>query len=398
MRTLSNRFFFLAVLALGVSPAANAALQEMEEEALASISGQALFLADKIAGTNGVNGTVGADALSQPFTYYRIGVDADMALNLNIDKLQLGCGGFNEGIAANSCDMDADFMSMTGTTGPASDFLTTRPYLEIAIKNDGDKTRREIVGVKIGAQTATGIMSIGRVYTSGQVNQEWGGTCNSTYNNNEDNGSRLACHSGANRISGFMNAEMSGRGLVTGVANAWTCFGWTRANTGDPCGPGQIEYVGIAGTRMNEIAARNMVLRLDQSILGINQGNTDIRENLRFLHKVVMGADNKDFYISWQRERLRWPIYDYANPYDTDRLYPIGNNTNGDTAVRSYHFPANTGFWMNIQDAKILDADAGTINLTFGEFLGTLGEGANLYNFNTGQTPADNCFGSLVWC
>lgn len=373
-----------------------AALVEMNEEAMQSVVGQALFIADKIAGN-----LTGSDLLSEPFTYYRIGVDADMYLNLNIDKLQLGCGGFNEGIAANACDMDADFMSMSGTSGPGSDFKTTRPYLELAIKNDGDKTRREVAGIKIGAQFAEGLMSIGRVYTNGQVNQEWGGTCNPGYADNVDNGSRLACHTGANRISGFMNAEMSGRGFVDSTIDTWSCFGKLTNNPGSVCASKPQEFVAVAGTRMNEIAARNMKLWLDPPItllVTVSDGVLDIRESLRMLHRITMDSTNKDFYISFQRERLRWPIYDYNSPYDTDRLFPCGTSKNCTTANRAYHYPANTGFWMNIQDAKVLNADPGTLTLSFNELLTTLGSGVPLYNINTGQTPFDNCFGSLVWC
>lgn len=385
---------FLCVGLLG-SPAL-AALQELADDSLADISGQALFLADKIAGN-----LTGSDSLSTPFTYYRIGIDGNLEMNMNINKLQLGCGGFNEGIAANACDLDADFMSLSGTTnsgGPTSDFVMQRPYMEIAIKNDGDKTRREVVGVKIGAQLASGLMSIGRTYANGATNQEWGGTCNGNYGDNIDNGSRLACNSGANRISGFMNAELSGRGTVVSVITSGACFGWTRANTGDKCGAAQQDFVAVAGTRMNEIAGRNLTLKLDSAILGIDTGYADIRENLRMLHRIVLGPANKDFFLSWQRERLRWPIYNYTAPYDTDGFFPIGGAKNGDTTSRAYHYPANTGWWMNIQNAEVLDAAAGTINLDIFEVLGALGEGANMYNFNSGQTANDNCFGSQVFC
>jgi hypothetical protein len=402
---MSNTRSFLAHgirgAALGgllVSSLAHASLTELADNEMAAVSGQALFLVDKIPGN-----LTGSDSLSTPFTFYRLGIDGDMYLNLNVDKMQLGCGGFNEGIAANACDMDADYVTLSGTTnnnGPTSDFLMRRPYMELAIKNDGDKTRREIVGVKIGAQAAIGLMTLGRVYQNGQVNQEWGGTCNAAYGQPTDNGSRLACHTGANRISGFMNAELSGRSLITAVGLTTTgiCFGWSRANTGDPCGPSRQQFVAVAGTRMSEIAARNLTLYLDNAVLGISSGKLDLTEKLRFLHRVEMGEENKDFFLSFQRERVRWPIYDYNAPYDTDRLFPIGTNQNGDTTNRSYHYPANTGWWMNIQDAQILDAYAGHIQLGLGDLISTLGEGANLNDFETGMIPQDNCFGTQVFC
>lgn len=398
--TLIARFRRACVAAglLLAASAAQSALTEMGDSEMSEVNGQALFVVDKIPGN-----LTGSDALSTPFTYYRLGVDADMYLNLNVDKLQLGCGGFNEGIAAGACDMDADFISLSGGSGPTSDFIMRRPYMELAIKNDGDKTRREIVGVKIGAEAAEGVMSIGRVYNNGNTNLEWGGTCNHAYADNVDNGSRLACHSGANRISGFMQAEMSGRGFVDSTIDSWACFGYVRNTPGSVCNnPARAEFVALAGTRMQEIAARNMTLYLDPPItvlfVTLSDGYADIRENLRMLHNIVMGPSNKDFYLSFQRERLRWPIYNYNSPYDTDGFFPIGNSKNGDTTSRAYHYPANTGWWMNIQNAEVLDADAGTINLSFIELANALFEGANLYNFNTGQIPKDNCFGTQVFC
>lgn len=403
MKTNCLRQGMLALLLACGLPASQASMQEMADEVLAGITGQALFIADRIPGN-----LTGSDALSTPFTYYRLGVDGELLLNLNVDKAQLGCGGFNEGIAANACDVDIDYLALTGSTnsgGPTSAFVMDRPYLEIAIKNDGDKTKREVVGIKIGAAVSTGIMSIGRIYTNGQANLENGGVlCNPNYANNVDNGARLGCHSGANYMSGFMNAEMSGRGFLDSTVDSGVCLGWTRANTSDDCGAAQAEFVAIYGTRMSDIAARNMTLYLDNGILGIDSGKADVRESLRFLHEVAFtsSADptrtSKDFWLSFQRERMRWPVYDYNSPYDTDGFLPIGTSKNGDTTLRSYHFPANTGWWMNIQYASVLDLNVGTITLSTSELVGALGEGANLYNFNSGLVAVDNCFGTLRWC
>jgi hypothetical protein len=45
----------------------------------------------------------------------------------------------------------------------------TRPYIEIAVKNDDDPTRREIIGFKLGAAKADGYMSLGRYTAPGSA-------------------------------------------------------------------------------------------------------------------------------------------------------------------------------------------------------------------------------------
>lgn len=110
-------------------------MQALADRDLAEVTGQALFVSDRIAPT-------GAAGSVTDFTFHRMGLDVELAMNANIDKLQLGCGGFNESIASNACDIDFDFvrfMGRNGTSGGApvtSDFKLTRPYIELAIRNE----------------------------------------------------------------------------------------------------------------------------------------------------------------------------------------------------------------------------------------------------------------------
>jgi hypothetical protein len=385
-----------AGMALALPAFSYAALEAITDDEMSSITGQALFLSDKIVGS-----TADANPYND-FTFYRLAVDADLLFNLNIDRLQLGCGGFNEGVPGglDACDIDVDFTSFSGSGGPNSDFLLRRPYLEIAIKDDGDKTRRSVAGVKIGSQSAEGIMSIGRVHTSG-TNPELGGAtaCNPGYTSAEDNGSRLACHSGANRFSAYLFGEMSGYGRITsGFGNANVCFGLINAPNG--CNSNQALFLAISGTRMQQILAINRPLVTEScsgalALLFCPDGNADIRENLRFLHRVELNSTGtapritRDFFLSFQRERIAYPIYDQAQPYDTD-----GNGSTTDT----YSATANTGWWMNITYASARNLNVGTLNLVGFDALDALGEGANAVDINLNQTPVDNCFGSAVFC
>lgn len=384
------------------------ALEEMDEEALAQVSGQALFFSDKI-GPNALTGAGGAGSTTD-FTFYRIGLNVDMAFNLNIDKLQLGCGGSNENLVANGCDIDMDYVRFMGRNGSAtaaavtSDFVVRRPYIELVMKEDGNKVNREVIGVKIGFESADGALSIGREYANGQVNVEHGGTCNTGANNGAG---ALACESGINYMSGFLNAELSGRlAAQTSLGTANVCFGNTTGmgsgggalhancdgnpgnNTGADASFRDPFFVKRSGTRMNKLLVASKsshhpddfpamiysgLLSPDDSV------HVDLRESLRFVHTILLdSAKTKDFFLSFQREQVAYPKYDNSG----------------------YAATANTGWWMNIPYAEIRNLDTSNNYGVLGSLalLGELQEGANIQDLDLNQVPVANCYGSLKFC
>src|SRR3546814_12718463 len=64
-----------------------------------------------------------------------------------------------------------------GPGAALSDFTMTRPFVAFAIKNDNSATKRQVVGLQIGAQKINGALSLGRNYTSAGNNAETGQTC-----------------------------------------------------------------------------------------------------------------------------------------------------------------------------------------------------------------------------
>lgn len=126
------------------------AMTELKESELSKISGQALMQMGKTPGDAGSD-----------LTFYKAGLDAELELNMNIEKLQLGCGGIN----GAGCDIDIDNLSLSGQTfpdgRPASGALLTRPFFEFAIKNDTSKTLREVVGIRLSAEQANGLLTAG---------------------------------------------------------------------------------------------------------------------------------------------------------------------------------------------------------------------------------------------
>lgn len=399
----------IQVLLLAVLQAGPAvAVQEMEDAELAQVSGQALFVSDKI-GPNSLAGAGGAGS-STDFTYYRVGLDVDMAFNLNIDKLQLGCGGSNENLVANACDIDMDYVRFMGRNGNApgaavtSDFVVRRPYIELAIKEDGNKTNREVVGIKIGFESADGALSIGREYANGQVNVEHGGTCDTGANTGAG---ALACHSGITNMSGFLNVELSGKlAAQTSLGTANVCFGDTTGmgggggalhancdgnpnnNTGADASFRDPFFVKRSGTRMNKLLVVSKqshhpddfpamiysgLLSPDDSV------HVDLRESLRFIHTIILdSAKTKDFFLSFQREQIAYPKFDKSG----------------------YAATANTGWWMNIPYAAVRNLDAtndyGALDSV--ALLGELQEGANIEDLNLKQSPVSNCYGSQMFC
>lgn len=81
-------------------------LTELNDAELSKVSGQALMSLSYIAPNDSVNKMQG-----QGIGFYKLGLEADLELNANIKKLQLGCGGVN---GAGGCDIDIDNLSLSG--------------------------------------------------------------------------------------------------------------------------------------------------------------------------------------------------------------------------------------------------------------------------------------------
>lgn len=413
----------LLACALSTTPA-HADMTPLSDGELEHVQGQGLFWSDKILGTE----LAGTNAYSTPFTFYRVGMDAQLDLNLNIGKLQLGCGGVNDFINANAgCDIDIDYAQLMGRNGtspgnPLSAFSLTRPYLELAIKNDGT-ANREIVGLKIGTQTADGAISAGRRYNNGQTNQE----------NMDSNGctgastgaGALGCHSGINSVSGFLGAEMSlqmrviasicGGALIGGFClgipvplDAWGCTGrlTTPQCTTYPNTP---LYVDLGGTRMQSLGLRAAYLDLSgNGLSGILTGilgnaYASLDADLRLVHKMTL-ENTGDFFLSFQREPVAYPRYSKMTPAsDPAVVNDICKSAYATARCSSaYAVPANTGWWMNLPSVKLLDVTNPNANLgllSLGDALSLLAAPGYLIDQAEFQlTPAKNCFGATRFC
>lgn len=392
-----NGGFSLALLAAGVARAQG--LVPMDEGEMAAINARgALFAADKILGDTGSSSTY------DDFTYYRMAMDVELAMNMNIDRMRLGCGGSNDqlytaGGNGGVCDISLDYVSFMGRSGNApgaavtSDFILNRPYIELAIKNDGTRNQREVVGVKIGFKSTDGMLSIGRTYKDSQVNVENSSACSGG-----PTGRDKDCHSGVESLSGYMRLEASGNAHIYATAgnDADACFGNT-SRTDDPCGSADTLYKSVWGTRMTDLLLYDVPLKLynKNGTLLPDTGQADIYESLRFVHQIVLDkSQTKDFFFSFQRERVDWPIFNQSSPYDTD-------GEDGPRTSSRFSQTANTGWWMNVPYAAMLDTNVGNICLNVLdslEALATISEGVNIRDLSLGKNPADNCYGATTFC
>lgn len=422
-----------AALLLGTAGGARA-MTAMDEAEMSEVNGQAgsLFVADRIT----PNELENPNAYSG-YTFYRMGLDAKLEMNLNISKLQLGCGGVNDLLVSTTpCDLDIDYLSFMGinaagdrpaTTGPDSKFQMIRPYIELAIKNDGNPALREVVGIKIGAQRVNGALSFGREYTTATTNLEKGGTCNPSATVGTG---VLNCHSGANSLSGFLSLEMSaGFNARANIAGFITtdldgCFGRMTPSFGR-CNSGTNPFfVEASGTRLDILHAA--AARLEVSAIDLNcqwwnilvcgpaqlvanaivtEGYGQLKINTRLLHYLTV-PNTENFFISFQREPVSYPNYSKTRPAN-NIAYDICNPAYGQQTPRcasGYAPPANTGWWLNAPGAKLLNIappdriNVGNVDL--GTVISLLGPEGQLLidNPKLGMSPSDNCFGTASFC
>ncbi len=411
-------------------------MSPLDDEQMRAVTGQGLIVSDKISGSALAN----PNDYSTPFEFYRIGLDGELQLNLNVSKLQLGCGGINDHLSGHAgCDIDIDYLSLMGRNGtdigdPGSPFKLDRPYIEFAVKNDDSTTLREIAGIKIGAQSADGALSAGRRYFSNNaINQEntaFATTCNTGA---VTGAGVVGCHSGINSVSGFLGSELSltmdikARIALLFGLEATGCTGRTSVGH-DDCGNNINDalFVDIAGTRMQTLgltAAELKINNIETDVLGIgcpwnplacgvdaiansilNEVFASLNTDLRNVHKLTF-EDTSDFFLSFQREPIAYPRYSKLTP--TAELPPgafdicaTGNAT--PRCSSGYAVPANTGWWLNAPSVKLLDvynpnADLG--NRGIDEAIALLGApGLLLEHPEFDLAPKQNCYGSTLFC
>ncbi|WP_436898990.1 hypothetical protein [Acinetobacter gyllenbergii] len=187
-------------LCLNSAYAASNTMQSMTDSELSATTGQALMSLSYVSPTDLANKESHRLGGDKSIGFYKLGLEAEMELNVNIKKLQLGCGGVN---GPGGCDIDIDYLSLSGLGNSAtsnsdsaadraaragSSAVLTNPFIEFAIKNPDKASTRQVVGLNLSAEKALGLITFGL-----------------------ENGSQK---SGINSLSGYMQIAPT-----TGIAN-----------------------------------------------------------------------------------------------------------------------------------------------------------------------------------
>lgn len=400
-----------------------------------------LIISDRI-GPNELTGATSANTFAN-FSYYRMGIDGKLDFNANISKLQLGCGGVNDLLTGPGCDIDIDYVSFMGINAAGnapgaagSPFQMTRPFVEIAFKNENNPAKREVVGFRLGAQSINGALGLGREYANGQINMERGGTCNTA----DTTGSTVSnCHSGINSVSGYLGLELSAAvrararvtvlGIPTYTTDIEACFGriamfGCSTNPSPNATDGTAPFlVDAGGTRLDtlHVAAAKLHMNsfdlncffLDAACLSIQAGLNTLVDNgygqlkidMRQVH-YLLTPQTSNFFLSFQREPVSWPNYSKTTP-PNNIAFDACNSVYTSRPARcgsAYSPTANTGWWLNAPGAKILNI-APPQTLQIGDVsISTLlsvfsPEGTLLINNpKIALARPDNCYGAAQFC
>lgn len=206
------------------------AMSELSDSELAEVDGQALFNLSYLA-----PGDAGNNESANNIGFYKLGFEAEIAANLNIKKLQLGCGGVN---GAGACDIDIDNFSLSGVGNSAtsntnsaadraarvqSDAILTNPFFQFAIKNPNTAATREVVGFRIGSEAASGLITFGT--------------------------ENISTPNGINRFSGYMVAASNISGSTQSISTTTSVGAITYNCTNlSLCGVATTQAVNLGGT------------------------------------------------------------------------------------------------------------------------------------------------------
>lgn len=171
----TSPFYGLVLTSLALFSLPAYSFEPLNDDAMRNVDGQALFTLSYLAPNDSTNHATDTNG-SKNIGFYRMGMEAEIELNANIQNLQLGCGGVN---GTGACDIDIKNLSLSGlndgtvasgsTAGTptysegraGTSALLTNPFVEFAIKNPQSAATREIVGFRLSAEAIEGLLSAG---------------------------------------------------------------------------------------------------------------------------------------------------------------------------------------------------------------------------------------------
>lgn len=340
------------------------AMTALDDQALSKVDGQALL---------GLTTTAGVDTQAN-MTFYRLNLDAQVSLNANIKKLQLGCGGTK----GAGCDIDIDNIALTGITtstaigaGVGTDFILNNPFIEFAIDNAKSASTRSVAGFRLGALSALGIMSIGSNTDLTSLSDDKG--INSL---SGDIGVRVTNATMNSVYACLLGVKSSGSGCV-GLGTSLDQLKGT-ATVAD-------YTTNLVARRSSKFSLLGMEAKASSSLLGLRLTNVNMNDiPYNTVHKLIIADANgnatSNISLSLQSKDIYWQN--------------VSDGTWKTTA-------AEKGWWMSLPDTQFNDLSATqTVFLSaIGAVSGAIvGSKVDIAGIDLGQMPISNCFGGLKFC
>ncbi|WNY32361.1 hypothetical protein Q4S33_08065 [Acinetobacter calcoaceticus] len=434
MRQFTSLHVAIALGSLCFSSAyAASTLVPMSDSELSATRGQALMSMSYIAPTDSANLEKLRDSNSN-VGFYKLGVDADLELNANIKKLQLGCGGAN---GAGACDIDIDNLSLSGLSDTndgraSSSAKLTNPFIEFAIKNPNSASTREVAGVRLSAESIQGLLTFGSENTATKnginsfsgymVTQATGGTVSTAA---RPTGSGLTQDNLGTQITGRAKGTLLGLNIINtnfrstsydlGLSSASgslflpsQVISGKRITTANLTGTANVSGINLTGT----IAAdTDLIITIAGNLSGTinNLGvNVAVNEDLGYFHKVNLNGTAAS--LSLQGQNLQWTgaksvsqagwWLELSNPIDIGDVTPQSQVVITDDVVKATLGKVSQYLTNNPVDCGTLaincllgNIDVSTVDLT-GQYVPM-----NLTNLVLkNQSFAPNCYGNLKFC
>ncbi len=394
----------ISIAALSLCATSSFAMTALDDAELSEKSGQALLnLSTIMPGEQGnVNGNTG---------FYKVGLQAQLDLNANIRKLQLGCGGIN---GADGCDVDIDYLRFAGLGsldangrpindgGPATDFNLVNPYVEFAFSDPDSLVNRKLVGLRVGSEQTRGVLSIGTRPVDAQ-----GNAVSSEVTVDGVPQEDVSKHTGINSLSGVI-----GELLVVGTAD-------TNLGPGDIQGRDDDDNDSLA-TFDNVYSSRASELRLAplevNNVLGFVNVDADFITSLKLIHNLKIANNGdfaKGFYFSLSS--LGDNKVNVKSNGNKTITREAGGTVGADDVV--VNAPDNSSEWLKWQTESSSGATTWTpaqrgwsirvprveiTNFTTSPLevnaISSLFATAIVNNPDLGQIPIDNCYGPLSFC
>lgn len=350
--------YFLGVVLL-ISAAKSNAMQPLTDNEMQQSSGQALLSLSYISPTEGNNP-------NQNVGFYRMMMEANIELNANIKRLQLGCGGSK----GSGCDIDIEDLSLTGVNPvngqyANTDALINNPFIEFAIKSPESASTRELVGIRLGALNILGKLGLG---------------------SNTDLNTLADDVGGIKSLSGDVNITMTNTILGNIVIGGGLAR--TEAYINDY---NKLVILNRSTTAtLDKISAKTGPLRIFGLLnlaSGLTLNNATLKDYpLSGFHEVLLSKDEagtiptSDLYLSLQKQVINWQ--------------KISTHSFTDTV------PAQTGWWLSLPRLFLTDIETQErVDIPLSDAAsGLFGRELIINPMDSGQRGIKNCYGGLTFC